>query len=192
MSIGIVSDDDFLQELESYREPHRNVVPSVEPLPTRGRDKGDNNVPDSLRKIIGEEHLLNGRHAAQALAADLGISKSSVSAYAKGATSTTTYNEPKKSILDHINKSRQRAIKKASNTLNSALSSITQEKLDYSDAKDLSAIAKDMSVVIRNLEPQSSDGVGSDKQMPQFVIYAPQVRQESAYEVIDVSKQEVE
>lgn len=195
MPIGIVSDDDFAKELNSYGttrpggQIERTTPKSgpIEDTPTRGRTTGDNNVPDSLRKIIGETAVLEGRQTALQIARDFGISDSSVSAYAKGATSTASYNNPASSILGHINKSRRRAIKSATKTLNTALEAITQEKLDYTDAKDLAGIARDMSVLIKNLEPKEeapNDGKGG----PQFVIFAPQFRDERTYEHITVQE----
>ena len=192
MPIGIVNDESFLEELDSY-SPKPLVVPPSQVIegtiidaPKRGRKEGDVNVPDSLRKIIGEEALLNGRSSALELAAEFGISPSSVSAYSNGATSTASYNEPSKSIISHINKSRQRAMKRASKTLNAALNSITQEKLDYADADKLSGIAKDMSVIIKNLEPKVEPT--DVKNAPQFTIYAPQFRDERTFEVIQLQE----
>lgn len=191
MPIGLVQDSEFEKELESLNPP-KPSTPKVEvlDLPTRGRADGDVNVPDSLRQIIGETSVIEGRQAALGLAGMFGISPSSVSAYAKGATSTTTYNEPKPSIIQHINKARKRHIKKASHVLNTALEAITQDKLDYTDAKDLAGIAKDMSVIIKNLEPPSEPTTNEDneKKQPQFVIFAPQFRDERTFEVIDVKE----
>ena len=189
MSIGIVSDQEFEAELldvipSTSNTPHAVVVEK----PSKGRGEGDTNVPESLRQIIGEEAVINGRASALNLAKDLGVSSSSVSAYAVGASSTASYHEPKGSLLNHINKSRERAVKRASKTLNAALSSITQEKLDYTDARDLSGIAKDMSVIIRNLEPQKEVQETSGKSSPQFVIFAPQFRKEESFEIINVSE----
>jgi len=191
MPIGIVTDDDFLRELESYKDnksPEPTRTPVVEVLDKPGRKEGDTNIPDSLRKIIGETSVLEGRKAALGLAGMFGISPSSVSAYAKGATSTTSYNEPKKSIIEHITKSRKRAIKKAQHVLNSAMGAITQEKLDYADAKDLSTIAKDMSVVIKNLEPPAPPSSAESNNNQQFVIFAPQFRDERSFEHITVQE----
>jgi predicted transcriptional regulator len=187
MSIGIVTEDDLQRELESLNGSHKKRVPSVVVMERPGRDKGDNNVPDSLRKIIGEESVINGRSSALQIAKQFGISPSSVSAYANGSASTTTYDSPKPSIIQHINKSRERASKKAGKVLASALQAITQEKLDYTDARDLSGIAKDMSVIIKNLEPPSSDPTTTNNQ-PQFTIYAPQFRDERSFEVITVQE----
>ena len=195
MPIGIVSDEDLSKEISSYR-PKPLVVTESIPVVTGeilemerpGRDKGDTNVPDSLRQIIGEEALLNGRASAVSLGKEFGISPSSVSAYSKGATSTASYNSPAPSIIKHINKAREKAISKAGKTLNSALNAITQEKLDYTDADKLSGIAKDMSVIIKNLEKQIDPGDSTAAKQPQFVIFAPQFRDERSFEMISVQE----
>lgn len=189
MAIGLVDSDQFQEELDrlSGRRKESSNAQVVD-KPSRGRAEGDVNVPDSLRKIIGEESVINGRSAAVDLASHFGISPSSVSAYAKGATSTKTYDTPSQSIISHINKSRQRAIKRASVTLNSALGSITKDKLDYTDAKDLAGIAKDMSVIIKNLEPPQVMATEASEKSPQFVIYAPQFKSENSFEVITVKE----
>jgi len=196
MPIGIVSDADLLKEIESYKtptplkvvDPPKVLEGEIIDVPARGRKSGDNNVPDTLRQIIGEDALLNGRESALQIAADFGISPSSVSAYTKGATSTSSYDAPKPSIINHINKARQRAIGKASKTLNAALSSITQEKLDYTDPDKLSGIAKDMSVIIKNLEKQIDPGDDKGVKTPQFVIFAPQFRDERSFDMITVQE----
>jgi hypothetical protein len=201
MPIGIVSDADLQRELKSYTPakplvvtgqilpPSNESIPSVEIIQKekKGRKEGDVNVPDSLRAIIGEEALLNGRAAAVDLAGEFGISPSSASAYAVGSTSTASYNKPSSSILSVINKSRERATRKAAKTLNAALSAITQEKLDYLDADKVSGIAKDMSVIIKNLEPKVDPSSAGNAQ-PQFTIYAPQFRDERSFEFIQVTE----
>jgi len=166
------------------------VEARVESLHPQGRKAGDVNVPESVRKIIGEESVINGRASALQLANDLGVSPSSVSAYAKGATSTATINAPVKSLIGHINKSRARAIKTAQEKMNGALGAITQEKLDFTDALDLSNIAKNMSVVIKNLEPQEPPKQDTNiVNAPQFVIYSPKFRTEESFgEIIQVQE----
>jgi hypothetical protein len=206
MPIGLVSDDDFLKELSRTVPGGKIVTPATPPTPdlvdaptttrdavvedthSAGRNKGDTNVPESLRKIIGEEAVINGRSAALQLARDVGVSPSSVSAYSKGATSTSSIKSPVKSILTHINKSRVRAVKRASSTLNAALGAITQDKLDYADVKDLSTIAKDMSVIIKNLEPPPDKPGEGETKAPAFVIFAPQFRREEQFETITVQE----
>lgn len=188
MPVGLVNDLDFNEELRKLKnEPHKKVESQILDIESPGRSSGDVNVPDALRQIIGEDAVINGRSSALNLASQFGVSPSSVSAYAKGATSTTTYDSPSKSIISHINKSRERAVKRAQKTLNGALSAITQEKLDYADPKDLASIAKDMTVVIKNLEPQQT-AAENEVNQPQFVIYAPQFRDERSFETITVKE----
>lgn len=189
MPIGLVNDYQFEDELASLQGSDSGSIKSeIVEIESPGRKNGDVNIPDALRQIIGETSVIDGRKEALKLAREFGVSPSSVSAYAKGATSTKTYDTPSKSIISHINRSRQRAIKRASSTLNSALSSITQEKLDYADAKDLSSIAKDMSVVIKNLEPSKEVTESNDNKQPQFVIFAPSFRDERTFETITVNE----
>jgi transcriptional regulator with XRE-family HTH domain len=185
MAIGVVSDNDFTEELKKLKgeaTPTSDVI--IVEKPIKGRNEGDNNVPESLRKIIGEEAVLNGRSAALGLAGMFGISPSSVSAYTNGSTSTKSYNSPSASITDHLSKVRTKAIRRASKTLNGALGAITQEKLDYTDADKLAGIAKDMSVIIKNLEPEKV--MESNQPTSQFVIYAPQFRDERSFDTIQV------
>lgn len=191
MSIGIVSDQQLEEELNNCNITQKKITPTsvvIEPELVRGRKEGDVNIPDSLRKIIGEESVINGRESALELAKDFGISGSSVSAYAKGATSTASYNTPASSIISHINKSRARHVKKASKVLHAALEAISQDKLDYTDAKDLAGIAKDMSAIIKNLEPATPAGEKDSPSTPQFVIFAPQFRDERSFESITVNE----
>jgi hypothetical protein len=182
MAMGRVSSDQFDKEINDKPEPKVTIIDK----PSKGRKEGDNNVPEGLRKLIGETGAIDGRQSALDLASRFGISASSASAYANGATSTTSYNEPKAGIKSHIIKSKERAVKRASVTLNQALSAITQEKLDYADPKDLAGIAKDMAVIIKNLEPPQT--VESGQSSPQFTIYAPTFRDERSFEVITVQE----
>lgn len=190
MAIGIVTDDDLQAELDRLNGNGKPVQPLVQIVEkeTPGRNEGDVNVPDSLRKIIGETSVLEGRQHAVALAEMFNISPSAVSAYAKGATSTASYDTPSKSIISHINKSRQRYAKKAGKVLNEAMNKIDENKLNDMSAKELAGIAKDMSVVIRNLEPQDKSNGEEDKNTPQFVIFAPQFRDERSFPTITVQE----
>jgi hypothetical protein len=183
MPMGIVSDADFDDEIA--KTSVKEVRPK-QPVPTivdysKGRGNGNIAVPDSLRKIIGEESIINGRESAVQLAQSFGISPSSVSAYAVGAHSTTTYDKPADG--GHINGVKQRVIKRAHHKLSLALKSISPEKLADAKVRDLAGIAKDMSVVIKNMEPDNAKN-DDGKVGPQFVIYAPQFRDERNFEVV--------
>ena len=172
MPMGIVDDSAFEAELEKTQAQVVDIQ--------KGRGNGHNEVPESLRKIIGENAIEEGSQATKELTRALGISDSSLSAYKVGSTSTTSYHNPQ--FKDHIDKARERIVKKAKNRLIQSLNAITPDKLAGEAPKDLAGIAKDMSVIIRNMEPEA-EGIKADKAL---IIYAPQLMKEDKFEVIDV------
>lgn len=198
---GIVSDDLFEKELKKSNplsnsdfNRNSNKIPELDTelvitgevidTPIKGRKEGDNEVPDSLRKIIGEEHELNGRQSALQLASDFGISKQSVSAYANGSTSTKSYD--KRPNLPHINNAKERVQNHARAKLTKALNHLTSEKLASAKAVDLATIAKSMSGIVKDMEPEpilngpGTQGINS----PTYVFYAPQIKTENHYETV--------
>src|SRR5207249_11223360 len=108
---------------DSFKEPRGNICSDkiddeslcgkIVEINKPGRRLGDNNVPDSLRKIIGAESIESGRKAGLNLASHFGISPSSVSAYSHGSTGTTSYDKPNEGLLNHMNNARERIIKRA-------------------------------------------------------------------------------
>lgn len=189
--LGVVTEEQFKKELD-------NCVPAVVETPTRskhegtiipnkdrGRGLGNVGVPEELRKLIGEESVIHGRQRALDLASDFGVSPSSVSAYAKGATSTASYNKPEAALINYLESRKKRLTKKALRVLSASLDVLTPEKLSTVKARDASAIAKDMSVISKNME-KANEGVNVNER-PQFVVYAPTVRDERSYETIVVS-----
>lgn len=197
MKLGIVSDEQFLKELENGGgkldpiplptieiKSDNQIIEKTDDPKTKGRKLGDINVPENLRKLIGEEGVINGRQAALALASDFGISPSSASAYAVGSTSTKSYHNPKDTLTNYLQARKNRITKKSLRILTSALDTLTPEKLNGIRAKDASSIAKDMSTIVNNMSDGTSEA-SSNK--PQFVIYAPQVRDERSYETIVVT-----
>src|SRR5262245_36957468 len=178
MPMGIVSDSDFAKEIARNQTTVKQ--PEIINLPTKGRGSNPE-VPDSLRKIIGETSITDGRQEAIDLAASFGISPSSVSAYSQGATSTATYaDRPNQS---HIDESKLKIARRARNKLMLAIGGITKDKLDVTKARDLAGIAKDMSAVIRNMEPEKPQTTNNNSG-PTFVVYAPQFRKEEHFETV--------
>lgn len=181
MPMGIVSDSDFDKELGNV-QPRKKEAEIVD-IPSKGRNDGDINVPDSLRRIIGETAVTEGRREALKMGEFFGVSPSSVSAYSTGAVSTSTYDE--KPNADVIVKSRDKIRKIASKITIKAMRSITDDKLEGTNAKDLSAIAKDMSAVVRNMEEKyNNSGPSNETKGPTFVFYSPQFREEKHFDII--------
>jgi len=212
--LGIVSDKDFELELNRSNKTSRvNSIPSISSNTTcpegadenshltedneeslcgkiveinkPGRRPGDNNVPDSLRKVIGATAIESGREAALNIANQFGISKQSVSAYSHGSTSTTSYNEPSPTLSNHVNNARERVIKKARGKLILSLNSLSQDKIEGAKARDIASIAKDMSAVIKNMEDKS---IMSVHEGPKFIFYSPQFKDERSFDIINVKE----
>ncbi len=183
MPMGIVSDDDFVKERDNSSPDRRPLErPSATIVDTnRGRGVGNVEVPDSLRRIIGETSVTDGPQQAIELGKQFGLSRSSVSAYANGSTSTSSYDEtPNRTV---IQSARNKITRKAMGKLSLALRSLTPETIASAKAKDIAGIAKDMSAVIRAMEEKSS-GEGEKNNGPTFIFYSPQTRKEETFDVV--------
>ena len=201
MGMGLVDDSEFESQLSNVTQSRSipKSIPStpneviegeavIEDIPSKGRKEGDNNVPESLRNLIGITAQTEGRKEAIALAKMFGVSPSSTSAYSNSATSTKTYNQPDNKISDVILKRKSQLTKKALNKLGTSLDKITDDKLDALDAKELASITKDMSAVIKNLEPPSTNGKEDGRPNVAFVLYRPEIRHEDSYDSLPVSE----
>jgi predicted transcriptional regulator len=198
MAMGIVSDKDFNLEQSKLNNPSceksvsnpkpvTNVVPSVsiQPVVTPGRKANDVNVPDSIRNLIADTSVAEGRASAIALAKALDISPASVSAYSNGATSTASYDKTDKDIKAASDAAKLRVAKRARSKMMQALHHITPDKLEAAKLRDLAGVARDMSVIIKNMEPEKEkDSNTVNNNGPQFVFFAPKVESESNYPVV--------
>ena len=175
MAMGIVSSEVLNAEVES-------LIPKdilVKPLHT---GRGNNNeVPSALRKVIAEEGISGVKSSD--LAEIFNVSESSVNAYKNGATSEATYNEPDKELKSHVDTVKSGIADSARRKIIQALKHIDEDKFNLASLKDISSVAKDMSVVMEKMEGGNKD----NKPINQVVIYAPRVRSEDEYQVIDVS-----
>ncbi len=192
MAMGIVSDKEFDTELTKINPAKReesnsrrstiDIPATITGIPSKGRHEGDVNVPNGLRKLIGDESVTNGRESALELAQNLGISPSSVSAYSQGATSTATYDDrPNRKV---INEAKERISKRARNKLIIALNHITKDKLESARLGEISGLARDMSAIIKNMEPEREDTNTNKSNGPTFIFYAPQVREEKHFDIV--------
>lgn len=193
MAMGIVNNDEFEHELEraipipnhssnitKINETNEIKEGEVVELERPGRNKGDNNVPDALRKMIGESSALDGRTDALALAGAFGISASSVSAYANGSKSTKSYDEqPNKPFIDD---GKKRIQSRARKILFQSLRHITPEKLADEKPVVLATIARQMSGIVKEMEPENE--AEKNKPLAQFVIMCPPSKSEQDYDVI--------
>lgn len=181
MPMGVVNDADFEKEVNNSGIP---ITGEVIDIPRPGRKENDVNVPESLRKIIGETNEIEGRQSALEFAKSFGVSPSSVSAYANGANSTSSYNTPNTELANHINGRKQKVVGSALTRLTRALGHLTSDRIATSSAREISAIAKDMAQVVNMMEDKIPDNPNQSKQAPQFLVYAPTMIDERKFEVI--------
>lgn len=184
MSIGIVSDADFEKELEQLK-PRERVEANKNELKIVNieRGRGDKlETPENLRKVIAECAINNEARAAN-LAKIFNISPASVSAYKNGATSTASYNNPNESLVKHTNSVRTKISTRATKRIMMALKHITEDKIQDAKLKDIAALAKDMSSIVKNIDPDNR--VNDGRSSITYHIYAPRVKSEEEYEVVD-------
>lgn len=184
MGLGIVSDDDFDAEL-SNSETRINGNAVVIGFDKKGRKIGDNNAPESLRKIIGETDILEGRESAKELAAEFGLNPQAARTYANGITSLATPDTPDKPLKDHLALIKRNASRRAGRKLLAALDKITDEKLDEAPAGVLAGIARSLSGVVKDMEPEVVHQSGNTTQ---FIVFSPPAVKESNFEVIDLKE----
>ena len=187
MPMLIVTDDDFEKQVANVTvvsDSPTKLIAEVLPPSPRGRGKGNLEVPNTLRQLIGGEYV-EDRAEGVALAKEFGISSPSASAYSVGATSTASYNTDRPNA-PHIKNVKQAISKRAQGKLKRALAHISEDKLSVADAKDLSGIAKDMSVIVKNMENEANTANAANQ--PSFVIYAPRTIQENHFETVVVSE----
>lgn len=182
MPLGIVSDDIFESELNKPKIP-MGEIKLPKPL---GRPEGTPNTPDSIRKLLGDNVLTEGRQDTLALAEALGISNQSVNAYSAGATSLATYNKdnPLKGFLD---KRRKNIAGRASSAIIRAIEGITDEKLGDAKAVELASIAKSLSGVVKDMLPAENTGnTNINNTAVKLVVHVPQQTKESTFETISI------
>lgn len=184
MAMGIVTEEELELEINRLNGKRAPQIIDIQ----KGRGEGSLEVPESLKKIIGETNEIDGRSEANKLARMFDISSSSVSAYANGATSTASYNEPNSSIREHINKSKERIANKARSRLFSSLKHITEDKLSEAKVEVLASVARNMSAIVKDMEPPASNNSNENNGI-QFIFYSPQFRSEKNFDVIDMSSE---
>lgn len=182
MPMGLVKDSEFEAELNNSKSKTTEVPAISGEVIDYSKGRGHNpEVPDSLRKIIGETGIVDGRREAVDLAKKFDISPSSVSAYTNGSTSTASYDS--KPLAPHLNKAKERIQKRAQAKLHKALNAMTEDKFDEAKVGELAAVAKTMSSVIKDMEPEQ-DKPDPSKNGPTFIFYSPSIKQENSFDVV--------
>ena len=177
--LGIVTDAQFESELNGNHQ-----LPEVTELTiNHGRPNGRTEIPETIREFIAGEALSGA--PADELSESFNISKSSISAYKHSATSTASYHSPNESLVRSNNETRQRIIGPAQSKLIAAIEAITSEKLDKAKVNIAASVARDMSSIIKNIEPDPSVVFNTQNRV---IIYKPRMSDESDFETIVVEE----
>jgi hypothetical protein len=190
MALGIVSESDFLNEIGDGGRPpfipDDSVTDDVELAEiidpkSLGRPSEKENTPESVRNVIAEERI-NGTPSKE-LARLFNVGDQIPYAYSKGAHSQSSYHDRNTSVAKHIKSVQERISSRAAKRINFAFDALTPEKIAEEDARSIAGIAKDMSAIIKNMTPE----VKVDNNV-QFVVFAPRMKDEQDYQVIEVSE----
>lgn len=173
MPLMIVSEEEWEKEISNAKKAEIVTI-------KKGRGEGNKEVPEEVKKLLSVEDLNGG--SAFELGKALKISSSSISAYKNGATSTASYHEPKIELKTHIDGVKDRISRKAKRVILKSLDSITNDKLDELKPTDAAAVARQMSAIIKEMEPERIDDKKDN--LPQFIVFAPQFNKEDHYETI--------
>jgi len=174
MPLGIVNKDFF----DSLPKKGDNKPPKE-----KGRGEGKKETPEEVRKLLSELSI-EGTSAKELMQIS-GLSQSSISAYKSGKTSTAAPRTDK-DLKAHVNKVKERIGRKARRVLIGSLDSIDDVKLQNLNAVDAAHVARQMSAIVREMEPQEDHGHHNDNRV-QVVIYAPPIQTENQFDAIDVS-----
>lgn len=167
MPIGIVNEDVFREEVRERTPLGRN---------------GKKEVPHEIRALAASEAIAGGNK--KEIAQELGISSQSINAYKNGATSLATYNKKDEKLQKANDEVKDKIRGVALNKMMDAMNAISKENLALSKPNVASAVARDMSTIVKNMDPRE-DGINVDKAV---IIYKSPMKEEADYPVIDVQQ----
>lgn len=172
MPLGIISDEAFAEELERLEKKNGNA--EVKDLERKGRKEEIPNIPKEIRKTIAD-CAVDGE-SRKVIAGAFGISEPTVTNIKNG------HGASNEDIQEHVRDRRDKITSRASNKLLVALRQLTENKIADASAREIAGVAKDMSQIIRNLEPQDKNSSVTGN----FVFFAPSgTKKIEDYEVIE-------
>jgi hypothetical protein len=148
-----------------------------------GRGIGKTEVPECLRKVIAGEYIEGGDISS--IEEAFKISRSSISAYVKGANSTTTYDKVIPSLTNHNKNVKEKIVRMTRRKARLAVRMITDDKLVGCNAVQLASVAGQMSKIAIDNE---MDMDGRDNKSVTVITYRPRIRAEDTFDVISVSE----
>lgn len=178
MAMMLVSEEAFDKELNKDVKIESKVVDI-----NRGRGN-KTEVSEEKRKQIASE-VIETNKTQKEIAIEFGVSTASVSAYANGATSTASYNNPDEQLKKHVDETKVNIGNIARGKLLEAINELTPERVRDSKTKDIASIARDMSVIAKNMEPELNN---INTYNNQVLVYRPQVKLEEEFDSLTVNE----
>jgi len=148
-----------------------------------GRGIGKTEVPECLRKVIAGEYIEGGDISS--IEEAFKISRSSISAYVKGANSTTTYDKVNPSLVNHNKNVKEKIVRMTRRKARLAVRMITDDKLVGCNAVQLASVASQMSKMAIDNEMDMNE---RDNKSVTVITYRPRIRAEDTFDVISVSE----
>ena len=153
---------------------------SIRPINNGGRREGDSNVPPVIRAAAAL--LAQSGEPTREIAQALGVSKSAVDQYKEGNTS---FGRPNKELRAVLKQNMEQVNEKAVSRLLKGLDFMdfdNQEKMAKVSYRDMAAILLNLGKLVDS-KLQNED---SDKESTRLIVYAPTVRTEANFSVIEV------
>lgn len=178
---GIITEEELQKRLENPDNlcNREEIIVQVEHKRLRdsGRREGDKNIPETVKELAG---VLAHVDTLKNVGESLGISTSQVHQFKNGRNSQHVPNEELKDKIDErLGTVKDLALDRLVNSLNV----ITPEKLEKIKVVNAASIAQRMASVVEKVSEKKND-VGNVI----FQIYAPRMREEKEFEVIEVER----
>lgn len=160
--------------LPSPEDNSQQASSRVDVIPMRRPGNPGYQLPKELKTTIAILARSGERQAT--LAEEFGTTQGEVSYIERGKSKGVD-----ESIVDKkLGEIRDSALDR----LTQAVLGITNDKLANTKAVDLSSIAKNLSITVEKISPRKET---STENTPRIVIYAPQIRDEASFNVVEVS-----
>lgn len=158
----------------SKEDPEVKIVK----LHNGGRNKGDKNIPQGIRELVS-------------VAANVGTTKEAAESFGISHHQAFDYKQGKVNdqVNDKLVESRDKGLgkihDKALEILMHSMGLITPKSMEGMKVKDVVDVAMKISTVVEKTRPESE----REGNKPQVIIYAPRVKEENEFEVIEIEAQ---
>lgn len=177
---GFRIQDEYNKQRENGPNNDDDQPVSIRPINNGGRREGDTNVPPVIRATAAL--LAQSGEPTREVAQALGVSKTSVDQYKEGNTS---FGRPNRELRSILKQNMEQVNEKAVTRL--------LKGLDFMDFENNDKMAKlsyrDMSAILLNLGKLVDSKLASEgdtKDPTRLIIYAPAIRNEANFTVIEV------